>query len=275
MTLVSPGTILEQQPFVVAANAILLEQAEALIAAGEKAGTGIVLQLSENTISYHGSIEPIGLAFLALARQSRTPVAVHLDHASSPKLVLKAIDMGFPSVMFDGSQLPFDENLSTTIDLAQKSRTQGVWFEAELGEVGGKDGVHAPGVRTDPSQASDFVKQTKVDALAVAVGSSHAMTEKNAHLDLNLISALVAAVPVPLVLHGSSGVELAELREAIAAGIRKVNVATEFNIVFNNAVSEYFKGAASLSDPRKYLRPAKQATEAAMVEYLGALNSAG
>jgi len=275
MTLVSPGVILGQQPFVVAANAILLEQAEALIAAGEKAGTSIVLQLSENTISYHGSIEPIGFALLALARQSERPVAVHLDHATSPKLVLKAIEMGFPSVMFDGSQLPFDENLSTTVDLAQKSRHQGVWFEAELGEVGGKDGVHAPGVRTDPSQAADFVRQTKVDALAVAVGSSHAMTEKNAHLDLNLIAELASAVSVPLVLHGSSGVELPELRKAIAAGIRKINVATEFNIVFNNSVSGYFKGVASLSDPRKYLRPAKQAMETAMVEYLKELNNAG
>jgi fructose-bisphosphate aldolase class II len=275
MTLVHPGTILQQQNFVVAANAILLEQAEALIAAGEKAETGIVLQLSENTINYHGSIEPIALALLALARQSKTPVAVHLDHATSPKLVLKAIEMGFPSVMFDGSQLPFDENLSTTIDLAQKSRNQGVWFEAELGEVGGKDGVHAPGVRTDPSQAADFVEQTKVDALAVAVGSSHAMSEKKAHLDLKLIVELASAVPVPLVLHGSSGVELPELRKAISAGIRKVNVATEFNIVFNNAVAAYFRGHASLSDPRKYLRPAKEAMEAAMVDYLRELNKSG
>lgn len=271
MTLVNTGKILAEQPFVVAANAILLEQAEAILVASEAAETGLVLQLSENTIRYHGSIGPIGSALLAIAREAGTDISVHLDHATSPDLVLKAIDMGFSSVMFDGSQLEYEENLATTTRLAKASRDSGVWFEAELGEVGGKDGVHAPGVRTDPDQARHFVETTKVDGLAVAVGSSHAMAQKGSTLDFSLIEKLTDVVPVPLVLHGSSGVELGDLRTAIKAGIRKVNVATEFNIIFNNAIRDYFLTSSSLSDPRKYLKPARVAMSEALESYLHAL----
>ena len=272
MTLKTTGEILAQQSFVVAANAILLEQAEALIQAAEQSNSGLVLQLSENTVSYHGSLAPIGMALLALARQSTADISVHLDHATRPELVLEAIELGFSSVMFDGSKLSYQDNLATTKDLAQSAATKGVWFEAELGEVGGKDGVHAPGVRTKPAEATAFVLATKVAGLAVAVGSSHAMTEKSASLDLELIRALKSVVPVPLVLHGSSGVAIPELRKALAAGIAKVNVATEFNLVFNRAVADHFSQGGSLSDPRKYLIPARAAMAQAMVDYLSALS---
>jgi fructose-bisphosphate aldolase class II len=273
MTLITTGAILSRQSFVVAANAILLEQGEALIQAAEQSNTGLVMQLSENTVDYHGSLEPMGLALLALARQSSADISVHLDHATRPELVLEAIELGFSSVMFDGSKLSYQQNLATTRDLAQAASAKGVWFEAELGEVGGKDGVHAPGVRTKPSEATEFVAATGIAGLAVAVGSSHAMTEKSASLDLELISQLASAVPVPLVLHGSSGVAIPELKKALAAGIAKVNVATEFNLVFNKAVAEHFANGGSLSDPRKYLTPAREAMAQAMVEYLLALNN--
>jgi fructose-bisphosphate aldolase class II len=272
MTLRTTAEILSQQPFVVAANAILLEQGEALIQAAELSNTGLVLQLSENTVDYHGSLEPMGLALLALARKSSADIAVHLDHATRPELVLEAIELGFSSVMFDGSKLSYEDNVATTKDLVLAAAAKGVWFEAELGEVGGKDGVHAPGVRTKPSEATEFVAATGVNGLAVAVGSSHAMTEKSASLDLALITELAGAVPVPLVLHGSSGVAIPELRKALAAGIAKVNVATEFNLVFNRAVADHFSSGGSLSDPRKYLIPARKAMANAMVDYLAALS---
>src|SRR5690606_8546833 len=186
-------------------NVIHLETAEALVAASERAQLPVILQISQNCADYHGGLEPIGWATLAIARRASTPVAVHLDHAERPELVDGAIELGFGSVMFDGGKLDYDENVSLTADVAARARVAGVFVEAELGEVGGKDGAHAPGVRTDPDEARAFVAATGVDALAVAVGSSHAMTDRSASLDLDLISRLPAALDVPLGLHGPSG----------------------------------------------------------------------
>lgn len=186
-------------------NVVQLEHAEAIVAGAEEARLPVILQISENTVRYHGSIVPIGSASLALARLADVPVAVHLDHAESVDLVYEAVELGFSSVMFDASKLPYDENVAATRDITAYCHDSSAWVEAELGEVGGKDGAHAPGVRTDPGEARAFVEATRVDALAVAVGSSHAMLSRDAVLDFALIAKLREAVGVPLVLHGSSG----------------------------------------------------------------------
>ena len=155
-------------------NVVHLETAEALAGAAEAAGLPVILQLSENCIRYHGAFEPIALATLAVAAASSAPVAVHLDHAEDPELALLAIDRGFGSVMYDVAKLDFAENVTTTRRIVNRANAAGVLVEAELGEIGGKDGAHAPGVRTDPDEAALFVEETGVGALAVAVGSSHA-----------------------------------------------------------------------------------------------------
>jgi len=147
-----------------------------------------------------------------------------------------------------------------------------VWVEAELGEVGGKDGVHAPGARTDPDDAAAFVRATGVDALAVAVGSSHAMLTRDAALDEDLIAALRDAVPVPLVLHGASGVSDDGLARAVARGIVKVNVGTQLNKAFTAAVRDYLAGNPDVVDPRKYLEPGRVAMAAEVAHMLGVLH---
>jgi fructose-bisphosphate aldolase class II len=124
--------------------------------------------------------------------------------------------------------------------------------------VGGKDGAHAPGVRTDPDAASGFVAATGADALAVAVGSSHAMSTRTARLDFHLIRRLAEAVPVPLVLHGSSGVADADIARAVEAGITKINVGTILNSAFTRAIRAALEDPAVV-DPRKYLAPARDA----------------
>jgi len=248
-------------------NVIQLEHLQAIIAGAEAADAPVIVQISENAVHYHGSLEPIGLAALAAARSARVPVAVHLDHAESADLVHQAVALGFGSVMFDASTLPYERNESATRTVAEYCHSRGVWVEAELGEIGGKDGAHAPGVRTDPAEACAFVEATGVDALAVAVGSSHAMLDRVAALDFALISRLHAAVPVPLVLHGSSGVDDAGLARAIASGVTKVNVATQLNKVFTTQVRSYLDGHEETVDPRKYLKPGRDAI-AAEVERL-------
>ena len=135
-----------------------------------------------------------------------------------------------------------------------------------------KDGAHAPGVRTDPSQAKEFVAATGVDALAVAVGSSHAMSERTAALDFDLITLLQAAVPVPLVLHGSSGVSDEDLRKAVSAGITKVNVGTLLNVKFTAAVRDHLAANDTVTDPRKYLVPARAAVAEAVASMIAAID---
>lgn len=247
---------------VAAFNVIHLEHAEALTGAAEQVGLPVVLQISENTVTFHGSLAPLAAATRVLAERASVPVVLHLDHAVSEPLVEEALGLGFTSVMFDGSRLDDAENRAVTRAVVQRCHAAGVSVEAELGEIGGKDGVHAPGVRTRPDEAAAFALDTGVDALAVAVGSSHAMTERTAELDLALIADIRAQVGVPLVLHGSSGVPDAGLVAAVRAGMTKVNIATHLNSVFTAAVRSRLDQDPGLVDTRRYLGPARDAVQA-------------
>ena len=243
-------------------NVVLLEHAEAIVAGAERAGRPVILQISQNCVAYHGAFEPIGLATLSIARRATVPVAVHLDHAEDVALVHEAVAAGVHSVMYDGSRLPYDENVAVTRAVVEHCHERGVVVEAELGEVGGKDGVHAPGVRTDPVEAAAFVAATGVDSLAVAVGTSHAMTERVARVDVDLIASLADALDVPLVLHGSSGLSDAELRRAVTAGMTKINISTHLNVLFTDAVREVLEAPRPPVDPRRYVAAGREAVAA-------------
>ncbi len=257
---------------VAAFNVIQLEHAEAYATAADRVGLPVVMQISENCVRYHGSLAPIALATLTIADACTQPVVVHLDHAEDTTLVAEAVRLGLTSVMYDGSKLSDEANRAETARVVAVCHAAGIGVEAELGEVGGKDGVHAPGVRTDPADAARFVADTGVDALAVAVGSSHAMTDRTAELDTGLIAALRDSVPVPLVLHGSSGVPDDGLVEAVKAGMTKVNVATHLNQVFTRAMTARLDASPTV-DTRKYLGAARDAVadEAARLMQLLAL----
>ncbi|MFX0537149.1 class II fructose-bisphosphate aldolase [Ornithinimicrobium sp. Y1847] len=242
-------------------NVIQLEHAEAYAAAAEATGLPVVMQISENCVKYHGALRPLALATLAIAEACTQPVVVHLDHAEDVDLVREAVEVGLTSVMYDGSTLSDEANRARTREVVQLCHAAGVSVEAELGEVGGKDGVHAPGVRTDPDEAAQFVADTGVDALAVAVGSSHAMTQRTAALDEDLIVRLASSVPVPLVLHGSSGVPDEGLVGAVRAGMRKVNIATHLNQVFTTAATDYLSEKPTV-DTRKYVGAGRSAVAA-------------
>jgi fructose-bisphosphate aldolase class II len=240
-------------------NVISLETAEGFVSAAERAGLPVILQISENCARYHGSLGAIAAGTLALADSSLASVAVHLDHATDEDLAMQAIDLGFGSVMYDGATLDYAANVAATRRVVEAAHSAGVFVEAELGEIGGKDGAHAPGIRTDPDDAAAFAADTGVDALAVAVGSSHAMSDRNASLDLDLIARIAQAVPLPLVLHGSSGVPDDEIVAAIRAGMTKINVSTHLNGYFTRAVRSALDTDAGLVDPRRYLAAGRTA----------------
>ncbi|MGW3446994.1 class II fructose-bisphosphate aldolase [Streptomyces sp. NPDC001076] len=268
MSLVPTGELVAhaatERRSVTAFNVITLEHAEGIITGAEAAERPVILQISENAVRYHrGQLLPLALAAASMARSSTVEVALHLDHVTDVELLHQAADCGFSSVMFDAGALPYAENVSATAAAARWAHDAGLWLEAELGYVGGKPdspaSAHTAGVRTDPAEAVDYVARTGVDALAVAVGSSHAMTERSATLDHALIERLREAVPVPLVLHGSSGVPDGELRSAVRAGIVKINIGTALNISLTRVVRDTLDSLPALTDPRKYLGPARDA----------------
>ncbi|MEV0120685.1 class II fructose-bisphosphate aldolase [Streptomyces sp. NPDC050703] len=281
MSLVSTGELVAEARAaghgVAAFNVITLEHAEAIALGAERAGVPAILQISENAVKFHrGRLAPIAAAATAVARSSSARLSLHLDHVTDVALLRAAHPEGFSSVMFDASKLSYEENVAATAEAVRWGRARGIWVEAELGKVGGKEGeapldAHAPGVRTDPAEAAAYVAATGVDALAVAVGSSHAMTERTAALDHALIASLAAAVPAPLVLHGSSGVPDDEIRRAVASGMVKINVGTALNTAFTGEVRAYLAADAEGVDPRKYLVPAREAMAGTVADFLGLL----
>ncbi|WP_328975005.1 class II fructose-bisphosphate aldolase [Streptomyces canus] len=282
MPLVTTGELVTRaaatRSAVAAFNIITLEHVEAVLAGAESLDAPVVLQVSENAVKFrYGRLLPLARAAVVAAERAAVPVALHLDHVQSDDLLRQAADAGFGSVMYDAAHLPYAENLAATRAAADWAHSQGLWIEAELGEVGGKQGrpaldAHAPGARTDPAEARAFVTDSGVDALAVAIGSAHAMTERTATLDHDLLKRLTTTLDVPLVLHGSSGVRDDELTAAVAGGIAKVNVGTALNIAMTGAIREFLAAHPEAVDSRKYLSVGRDAmAEAArrIIQLLG------
>ncbi|WP_197379932.1 class II fructose-bisphosphate aldolase [Mycolicibacterium mengxianglii] len=250
-------------------NVITLEHAEAIVDGAAQAGRPVILQISENAVKFHRhQLRPIVAAAAAVAAEAPIPTSVHLDHLENIELLHAAADTAVSSAMFDAGKLDYDANVAATTSAADWAHQRGMFLEAELGGVGGKGDAHTPGVRTDPAEAAAFISATGVDALAVAVGSSHAMSTRVASLDFDLIDRLRSAVPVPLVLHGSSGVSEEDLRKAVSAGLTKINVGTLLNIRFTEQVRAYLASDDAVHDPRKYLAPARAAITEAVAELL-------
>ncbi|MEU0439392.1 MULTISPECIES: class II fructose-bisphosphate aldolase [unclassified Streptomyces] len=269
MPLVTTGELLTRaaagRTALAAFNIVTLEHIEAVVAGAESAGAPVVLQVSENAVKFrYGRLLPLARAAVAAGERAAVPVALHLDHIKSDALLRQAADAGFSSVMYDASALPYAENLAATRAAADWAHSRGLWIEAELGQVGGKDGrpaldAHAPGARTDPTEARAFVTDSGVDALAVAIGSAHAMTSRTAALDHDLLKRLAAVLDVPLVLHGSSGVPDDELRAAVAGGITKVNIGTALNIAMTAAIRDHLSAHPEAVDSRTYLGVGREA----------------
>ncbi|MBR8640089.1 class II fructose-bisphosphate aldolase family protein [Streptomyces tuirus] len=261
-------------------NVITLEHVEAVIAGAESVHAPVVVQVSENAVKFRGGqLLPLARAAVTAAEQAAVPVALHLDHVQSPALLHQAAAAGFSSVMYDSARLPYAENLAATRAAVDWAHDRGLWIEAELGQIGGKNGrppldAHAPGARTDPDEARSFVADSGVDALAVAIGSTHAMTTRTATLDHALLEQLSAALDVPLVLHGSSGVPDGELTAAVAGGIAKVNIGTALNVALTGAIRDFLADRPEAVDPRGYLTVAREAMTRAVARTLKVLGGA-
>jgi fructose-bisphosphate aldolase class II len=242
-------------------NANTLEQVQAVVLAAQAEEAPAIIQVSHRALAYIGSGNEIqGLKYIAaigkIAAESVTaPLALHLDHGTESE-VLQAIALGFTSVMFDGDGLSFAENISITKRLCGAAHSIGICMEAEVGEVpkpDGKDYDEAAIVLTQPDEAVQFAEATGINTLAVALGSVHGLKTKQISLDLDRLVAIRSRVSIPLVLHGSSGVSDQDIKQGVALGLCKINVATQLSQAFTRAIREVLNKDSELVDPRKYL----------------------
>lgn len=271
MSLVTLREILdaaEQGGYAVGAfNAFNVEMAQAVVWAAEAEQSPVILLVYDRHQDHFG-VEESAAVGLALAKKAKVPVALHLDHGGAFAKVVRCVQAGYTGVMFDGSKLPYEENVAITQKVVEIAHLAGVSVEAELGHVGAAadgDGSKLD-LMTDPDQAADFVARTGVDALAVAIGNAHGFYTDEPKLDFQRLKAIDEAVPVPLVLHGGTGIPDADIQKAIELGIRKINIGTEVMTAFGEALRDalsltpgYTQGLEELGTARKAMQERVQA----------------
>ncbi|HHY92095.1 MAG TPA: class II fructose-1,6-bisphosphate aldolase, partial [Firmicutes bacterium] len=239
-------------------NANNLEFVQAIVAAAEEKKSPVIIQASQGAIKYAG-LEQITAMVQTAAERASVPVALHLDHGTDFDQVMRCIRAGFTSVMIDASKLPLAENIALVRRVVEVAHAVGVSVEAELGRIGGTEEHITVSDRealfTDPGEAEEFVGATGVDTLAVAIGTAHGPYKGEPKLDFERLSAIRARVGIPIVLHGSSGVPDAAIREAVARGIRKINIDTDLRQSFVARLREVMAERPAEYDPRKLLGP--------------------
>lgn len=239
-----------------------LEITLAIVEAAVEERSPLILAVSPGAMRYAGAAYLAAIARVA-SEEAPVPMALHLDHGTSLEEVETALRLGFSSVMIDGSRLPFEENVALTRRVVEMARERGISVEGELGRLPGKEDEISADDReafmTDPDQAVEFVERTGVDALAVSIGNAHGWYKGEPRLDFERLRVIREKVPVPLVLHGASGIPDEMIREACRIGVDKINIDTEIRDAFRKAVEGFLRDNPEEIDPRKILGPAREA----------------
>lgn len=204
-----------------------MEMVLGVLQAAEELRAPVILQIAEVRLR-QSPLELIGPLMVAAARQASVPVAVHFDHGKTEQKIGQALELGFTSVMFDGSHLPLDENIAETCRIIEMARPYGAAVEAEIGCVGGsEDGSEEIAMHcTDPADAVRFEQETEVDALAIAIGNAHGNYKATPKLRFDILAQVAADTHTPLVLHGGTGISPEDFRRCAQTGIQKINIAT-------------------------------------------------
>jgi len=255
-----------------------LEFAKAIMEAAEEENSPFIYGVSEGAIKYMGLDYVVAIA-RAAAEKSKIPVVLHLDHGSSFEVAMQCIKAGFTSVMFDGSHYPLEENIRLTREVVNAAHAMGISVEGELGTIGGTEDdlsvAEEDAKLAKPEEAIRFFEETKVDALAIAVGTAHGMYKGEVRIRYHIIEEVSSKVPVPIVLHGGSGVPDEAIRKSIELGVGKINVNTENQVAMTNAIKELFAKKPDVYDPRKYLGPAKDAMKEVVKSKMRLFGSSG
>lgn len=232
-------------------NAVNLELARGIIAAAESSQSPVIMGTAEVLLPY-GPLEEVSYYLIPMAKKANVPVVIHLDHGLKKETCLKALELGFSSIMYDCSTDSYEENVKKVKEMADIAHSYGATIEGELGHVGDNDGsaegnsslARPEDFYTDPKMAKDFVEKTGIDALAIAVGTAHGAYKLPPKLDFERIRTIANTVDVPLVLHGGSGLTDNDFKRAIEEGISKINIFTDINIA---AVEAEFKKFENMS----------------------------
>ncbi len=275
-------------------NANNLESVKAVIEACEEHEAPVILQVSQGAIKYAG-LEEAAAMVKAVAEKTKIPVVLHLDHGTSYEQNVQCLRVGFTSLMYDGSKEPFEENVRISSEIARMVHAVGLQVECELGIIpkieefltpeelkplveGKVDSVYEllsdeqkqklQSYFTDPDQAEEFWKRTKCDSLAVSIGAIHGMPAKGAHLDFDRLQEMMNRIPIPFVLHGSSGIAWEDVKRACEMGICKVNVATALSQAFIQGIKDMLEQNPDEKDFRKILGPAKDYIKKEIEKYL-------
>lgn len=258
-------SIAQQNKFGVGAfNIASAEFARLVIEVAEKLRSPVILEVHPDEHEFTGDDFIYYLRELAV--KATVPVVIHLDHGQTLEQVMRAIRTGYTSVMIDASALPFEENIALTRHVSEVAHAAGVSVEAELGTIGvaegSSEGGHAEILYTDPQQAEQFVRETGVDTLAVAIGTSHGLypAGKQPKLDIERLKAIKQRLSIPLVLHGGSGNKDAEVAESIQHGVSKINISSDMKKAFYVALEEELK-SGSHEPNALYLKPMDAAKE--------------
>ncbi|MGY6172241.1 class II fructose-bisphosphate aldolase [Candidatus Mycoplasma pogonae] len=257
---------------ILAFNVVNLETLQGVVAACETSDQPVIIQVTQGALNYAGYDYLVPMLKHVLTVSSH-PFILHLDHCQDLALLQKAIADGFNSVMFDGSLLPLKENITQSQQAALIAKKNNVFLELEIGTIGGKeDNIVADKiVLHDVDTIVEFAQATKPDSLAIAFGTSHGIYKFEAELDFNLVKAVKAALKLPLVMHGTSGLSDQLILEAVASGINKVNVATDLLKVFSAEVEKYFQAHPQAWDLRKINQAGIEAVKSKVSSYLNLL----
>ncbi|MFC1613399.1 ketose-bisphosphate aldolase [Patescibacteria group bacterium] len=267
-------------------NTCNLEMTLGIIQAAQESNSPVIVQVSENEIKYAG-LKPITHIVETIAKNEaiNVPISLHLDHGKSFHSVAECIHAGFSSIQIDASDLPFDENVVLTKQVVDYAHKFGVWVQGELGAMTGKEGVIALKMGkkfkaeehlTNPEEVVEFVEKTKIDTLAVSVGTIHGLfpgLEKVDHKRLKKINDLLKGFP--LVLHGASGTSDSDIKQSLKEGIRIINVGTRLRMEFTQALRNFFANNYEEQDPRKILIHSVSAVKEAVKEKMELFGSAG
>lgn len=255
-----------------------LETVQVVAETAARMGSPVIMAGTPGTFSYAGVDFLVSICQQA-AQLYRHPFALHLDHHEELDDIESKVRAGIRSVMIDASHYSFEQNIEKVSQTVRLCHGFDASVEAELGRLGGQeDDLNvdaADSFFTDPLAAKEFVARTGIDSLAVAIGSAHGLYQGEPHLDFVRLEKIRQHVDIPLVLHGASGIPEGMVREAIALGVCKVNIATELKIAFADAVKQYFGEHPAANDPRKYIVPGKAAMQGVVEEKIRICGSAG
>ncbi len=259
-------------------NVVNMEMLQAVLAAAEEENAPVFVQTTEGALSYAG-VEMLSAMVHCAANSVKVPVAFHLDHGGSFDVAVKCIRNGWSSVMIDGSHHPLEGNIDVTRRVVDVAHASGVSVEAELGRLGGvEDNIKVDekdAMYTDPVEAKQFVAETGVDYLAIAIGTAHGKYKGIPKLDFDRLDTIKKDLNIPIVLHGASGVDNESIKKAVSLGVNKINIDTELRCAYTDTVREVLAAQPELFDLRKYIGPGRDAVKAKAAEKIRLFGGSG